>query len=693
MITMDYEIRSPVMLRGSNSRGSWVYSEHPLTQPICLAYSLGETDEPKVWIPDWVEKILAKAYDIHEFEWLTDNPVDLFEAIENGDLVEAHNSFFERVNWNHISVPRYNWPEIAHEQWRCSAARAASLSLPRKMEKLAQVLGVKEQKDLDGHKTMLKITKPRKPLKAERDLLGKEIADKMVFWHEIPEEYMKVIEYCRQDVRTERSISKKLGSLPKVELKIWQVDQTINMRGMAVDINLAKIALEIEAVEKQKLEKLAAKASNNYGLDGETIRLSQRDKIRNWILAQGVDIPNMQAGTLEDFLKKDIPEHVKTVIECKKDSSKTAIKKYDAIMRMHGSDKRIHDHLMYAGAGPGRWTGRGVQTQNLIRGKMIHPEITCQLILDGDFDMLELILYGPQKRLDLIAWSVRGAFIASEGRDLIAGDYASIEARGVMWLAHIDSAIKAFQAGQDIYVVMAAEIFGVPVESIDKNTQDGAFKRFVGKQAVLGLGYNMGWKKFIAQSLTYGITIEVELAKLAVKTYREKYSPVVDLWHELEKSAIKAVKNPGIPFKVSYVTFIKKGMFLYCILPVGRPIAYFDPKVKKDKTPWGTPTDKLTYMTTVTGGKWVRTDTYGGKMLENVCQGTCRDIMASAVVDLEHNSVYDPVNTVHDEAICEVDEDKGSIEEFESILCKPLPWAKGFPIAASAWRGKRYRKD
>jgi DNA polymerase len=242
---------------------------------------------------------------------------------------------------------------------------------------------------------------------------------------------------------------------------------------------------------------------------------------------------------------------------------------------------------------------------------------------------------------------------------------------------------------------MASEIYKIPAGEIDKGTHEGFLQRFMGKQAILGLGYGMGWKKFRDTCAKYGVEITPKFAKFVVQTYRDRFWMVKDSWKRLETAAIKAVRNPETPFKADRVTYLRKGNFLYCRLPSGRKLAYCKPAVVPSPTPWGEMRPKLTYMTV--DGKtrqWCRTDTYGGKLMENNIQGLCRDLEAYAIVTVENDpgNPYDVVMHTHDELVSEVDEGVGDVEEFENLISMLPAWADDFPLQAEGWRGKRYRK-
>lgn len=723
--TIDFETRSVAKIKDV---GGWMYSVHWSTEPICLAFALDEADEPRLWAPDWAIEIVEPWY-LEEYgvpldmdcPWLYagDCPRDLAIAITMNYEVEAHNAFFERAIWGNIMTPQFGWLKINENQWRCSAAKASSYALPRALEDAVKALNLPFPKDMEGNRIMLKLARPRKARKAEKKEL---LADgwspvegsvhewtkpgcgpPKVLWNEKPEDIFRTWEYCRQDVRAERGLSQALADLSPDELAVWRADQTINLRGIRIDRKMAEQAISIAEQAVDDATERAIEAATVDKGDGRIIlppfkTLGQRDKLISWIEDRGVVIPNMQGETIDNLLKESLPEDVKTVLQAKRTASRTSVRKYAKMLETASpEDDRIRDVLMYHGAGTGRWTGRFVQTQNFVRGKMKDPDTMCGVILEGLLDWL-MTCYGPADPMEVLSWATRGAIISSPGRDLMVADYAGVEARGLLWFVDDPDGLAIFRRPKGepgIYREMASEIYRIPAGDIDKNTHEGFVQRFMGKQAILGLGYGMGPPKFRDTCAKYGQEVSLDFSKFVVKTYRDRFSKVVDSWKRLEKAAIKAVRNPETPFHADKVIYLRKGNFLYCRLPSGRKLAYCKPTIVPSRTPWGEVRPKLTYMT-VDGKtrKWVRTDTYGGKLMENIIQGMCRDLEAYAIVTVETDDVnpYDVVMHTHDELVAEVDEGEGDVKEFEQLISMLPAWADGFPLKAEGWRGKRYRK-
>ena len=291
--------------------------------------------------------------------------------------------------------------------------------------------------------------------------------------------------------------------------------------------------------------------------------------------------------------------------------------------------------------------------------------------------------------MEVLSAALRGAIVASPGKQLYVADYASIEARVLLWLADDYKALDIFARGEDIYCEMASEIYGRPITKADKD------ERQLGKAATLACGYGMGASKFVdtAAKAPYNITVAEDFAKRVVDAYRSKFYRVKQLWEEQQATAIEAVHIPQETVTTAHVSWLyddDEG-FLFCTLPSGRRLAYPEPEVHAKLTPWGEYRDSLTFMGIDTRTrKWTRQFTYGGSIVENEVQGIARDLLANALLLCEQSGVYLPVLSVHDESICEAT--AGDLQEFIQLMTTLPDWAEGCPVAVDAWEGARYHK-
>lgn len=281
--------------------------------------------------------------------------------------------------------------------------------------------------------------------------------------------------------------------------------------------------------------------------------------------------------------------------------------------------------------------------------------------------------------------------MAPPGKLLFVADYASIEARVLLWCAQDEAGLQMFRDGADMYCDMASTIYKYEVIP---NPDNQPPERPLGKIAMLGLGYQMGAAKFFATCMAAGIVITEELAEQVVQAYREKYWKVKALWYDQETAAGEATySKDNEAFECFPVKWWKEDRFLYCGLPSGRKLAYPDAAIKPITTSWGARKNAITYMgVNPKTRQWHRQSVYGGLLVENIVQAISRDVMAEAMLRLEETNIYKPILTVHDEVIAEAHKDHGNVEEFVALVGQCPTWAPGCPIAAEGWAGTRYRK-
>ena len=416
---------------------------------------------------------------------------------------------------------------------------------------------------------------------------------------------------------------------------------------------------------------------------------TQSGRLLTWLRARGVEADSVDKPAVAELLGTNLPDDVRRVLEVRAEAARSSTAKLKAFRARTCGDGRLRDNLLYHGAGTGRWSGKGVQLQNLPRPRIVvDTEAAITAIRQREEPWWIDVFYGPP--LGVVSDCLRGMLIASPGMELVAADFAAIEARVLAWLAGQRDLIRLFATGGDAYRHMAAEIYGRAADTIAK----GSVERQLGKQAVLGCGYGIGAPKFRTTCANAGIRIDEALAERVVKTYRTTNGRIVALWRELEHAALRAIEQPGltVPAAAGRVRFRKKGDFLWLVLPSRRPLAYAQPRIEDVETPWGELRPQVTYLgvNSITRA-WERQSAYGGKWTENVVQAFARDLLAAAMVRLEQAG-YPIVLTVHDEIVAEVPAGSGSVEEFEAIICQLPDWATGCPVTAEGWRGLRYRK-
>jgi DNA polymerase len=746
-VTLDFETRSPLPLKGPNSVGAWMYSRCPQTEVMCLAYAFD--DEPvKLWHPAFPGVGLEAA----------PPPEDFFRAIKSGALLEAHNSQFEDWIWRNVCVPRLGWPAVPDEAWRCTAAKASTHGLPRSLEDAVEVMaevlevtGDYEPKDMTGSKLMQKMCKPKKD----------------GTWHETREDLERLFAYCRQDVRAERALSSALRELPPRELEAWQMSNRINLRGFKADRQLAVRALALRDEALKSYEKRFKELTG-----GLTPR--QREAFKDWVRDQqcGAVLADTTAGTLGQALKSGkFPPKVAEAIAIVAFANRTSTKKYNKVLILADpADDRIRGGMLYCGAErTWRYAGRGIQPHNFPRGKVKNMDAACEAILTEPLEWIRA--FWSDDPVEFFSHCLRGIIVADTGKALEVSDFAAIEARVVFWLAGEDQALAVLASGECIYCDMASVIYGEKVSkkiaSDPKHLKQAwhAAARQMGKQAILGLGFGMGAPKFVVTCAKYNIVVPNKLADKAVKAYRGKYKKVVAFWTQQENAAVLCLltgdpkykgasaeryKTEGVELlapgrvRAGKVTWEWEWPFLRCVLPSGRPNVYpfarLEPGITwyfkaqtRDKEPvdrWVTVTrmrkdgpfdeadalrdarrqarDKnllllpdaepfsrekhqIVFRGIDDKRKWSDIETYSGKLTENIVQGTARDLMVEAMLRAEERG-HEVILSVHDEVIAEVDSWDADAAAFNALMAELPDWAAGCPVNAEGWVGRRYRK-
>lgn len=665
---LDFETRSAADLKVV---GLDNYARHPTTDVWCIGFAFGDED---------VQLVNPGNAQFTQY--------DLCNHVADGATVVAHNAAFELAIWNAIMAPRYGWPPLKPEQCRCTMAMAYAMALPGSLERAAAAVGIKEQKDLAGGRLMLQMARPRS-YEAPAD------AAPVALWWDDPDKLQRLYEYCRQDVRVERELEKRLMPLSDAEQAMWVLDQKINGRGVGIDRQAVTAALAVVQVEQDRLNQEIRRVTNNFvGFCTEAARLTK------WVQAQGVPVDGIAKADISAALERaDLPDHVRRALLIRQEAGKTSTAKLRAMLDAAGEDGRVRGTLQYHGAGTGRWAGRRIQPQNMPRPKFEHDEIDRAIGVmvrqSNPKDAAGYVdaLFGSP--MEVVSSCLRGMICAAPGHELLAADFANIEGRGLAWLAGEEWKLNAFRAydagtGPDIYKLAYAKSFNVPIESVTKD------QRQVGKVEELALGYQGGVGAFQTMAKGYGVKIDDTAADTIKNLWREAHPRTKQYWYDLETAALRAVLDPGQTYSAGNkpVRFKVKGSFLWCLLPSGRALCYPYPSIKAIETPWGEMKDCLHYMH-VDGltNKWEETHTYGGKLAENVTQAICRDLLAEAIKRCEAEG-FPVVLHVHDEVVAEMSEghDHETLAHFESICSEVPEWAAGLPVVASGWRGRRYRK-
>lgn len=559
--TIDFETRSARPIRD----GSWLYSKHYSTRALCLAFTLPGQDPlyPSLWfapvdglpaVEDYQLDAAGEPYSLER----------LFTHIRNGGYVEAHNVNFEANIWlNLFMKPEaydvhgcmgHDAPSVKDWQWMCSAAKAAAMALPRKLEEAGPAMDMPPHllKSAAGKRLLDRYSKPRKAGKhdVKIDVLGEEgpEGEPFIYWHPFTvEDRDQMGAYCRQDVVAEHALSEAVPDLDERERGVWLADFRANRRGVLIDVALVKQCIKLGAAAKAKMNDTLQVITRGDSYP-EGIKGSERAKLIAWLGDRGVDLPDSTAPTLDYIIASDdfafFDADVQSVITIARNINKTSVSKYKRILQCIDTDNRARELVMYHGATTGRWAGKGIQVQNFPKGNIAellshpdgkpfsaksplgHMKEVVKDIMTGDLEWLEC-LYGDV--LALLSSAIRGALIPAPGKVFYVADYSAIEARVVLWLADALEALDVFYQGGDIYCDMASKIYRRPI-----NKDDHPKERGFGKVAILGLGYGMGWITFLLTLRSYKIKFKEEDAAAVLGTDLDKYVKWIrnELWPE-----------------------------------------------------------------------------------------------------------------------------------------------------------------
>lgn len=640
-------------------------------------------------------------------------PQDVLDALTDPQVRKtAHNAPFELENiGKHLKL------ELDADQWRCSAVLSAIAGYPMSLDEASKALGTSEKKDSEGKALIRFFCMPCKPSKTNggrtRNLP-----------EHAPEKWEKFIEYCKQDVSTEQAICKKLDwiALPEEEHKLWVLDQKINRRGWKVDLELARAAIDIDAIFRKRLTTEAVQLTGISNPNSVA-------QLKDWLTSKGLTIPkttsvstgeeseSLAKGVIDEMLEHissveldlliDDIDIVERVLQIRQEMSKTSIKKYTAMINAAGAGDRVRGLFQFAGAGrTWRWAGRLVQVQNL---KRITTEdellmLARQLVKERDIENLEW-LFGSLS--EILSQLIRTSFIAEEGSRLIISDFSAIEARVLAWVAGEEWVLEVFRTHGKIYEATAAKMMHKPIEEVTKDD------RQKGKIGALLLGYGGGPQALVNMGADkMGLTAK-EQPKL-VKDWREANVNIVNFWHACEVAAKNSILT-GERFKVGDkgISFSMKNGSLLLTLPSRRSLVF--PKASIEKYMRRVPiyeiiVDEFGEEETIQTGtkmkeseqitffavdqytrKWGKSSTYGGKLAENICQAIARDCLANALLNLDEIGIT-ICSHVHDEVIAEMPNHITSLEEVNRMMLKQAPWMAGLPLGAAGDESLYYNK-
>jgi DNA polymerase bacteriophage-type len=594
-------------------------------------------------------------------------PADLVAALEDPSIPKwAHNAAFEIAITRHVLGI-----DTPLDAWRCTMIHAHSLALPASLAELGETLGLAEdqQKLADGKKLVRLFCIPAKKTGA----LGSPA--------ERPEEWSRFIDYCVRDVDAEVEVSRKLARwpVPEIEWRRWHLDQRINDRGLPIDLDLVRGALDID--ENVRAD-LVARMREITGVENP----NSRAQLIAWLGTHGVDTPTLTKQSVRDLLGLPQEDVVAELLRARLDLAKSSNTKYLAVERACDHDRRLRGCLQFMGASrTWRWAGRILQPQNLPQGN-IEPALmpgAIDLVTRRDVESLDAIFGQPSGVLSSL---IRATIRAPEGKMLVAADYASIESIVLAWVADCERLLDVFRSGRDVYRDFATALYRIEYDAVTK-----AQRKF-SKPATLGCGYLLGARGLVAYADAMGVPMSEPEAKRCVATFRDTYHEIPALWQRLDEAARECIAT-GKPTSAGKIAFEWSRPFLRMILPSGRAISYLRPSIIKVENEWGPPRSTIAYQGKDRTGAWGLVYTHPGKLTENAVQALARDLLAGGLEQSEAAGV--PVILhVHDEIVGEVDAgDTGALARLQSALAAPPAWAPDMPLKTSGFASAFYRKD
>ena len=605
-------------------------------------------------------------------------PEPVLSALTDDTVIKwAFNASFERIclsYWLQRHHPEhfksYSIPEdsvrkyLNPESWRCSMVWSAYMGLPLSLEGVGALLKLDDQKLSEGKDLIRYFCVPCAPTKSNggrtRNLP-----------EHAPDKWSIFKKYNRRDVEVEMAIQQRLRRYPVPDF-VWEeyhLDQEINDRGIAIDMEFVENAIRLDERSKAELSEEMKKCTS---LENPNSVM----QLKAWLSENGMETDTLGKKAVAAMIK-DAPADLQKVLELRLQLSKSSVKKYTAMQDTLCADGRARGMFQFYGANrSGRWAGRHIQLQNLPQNHLADLEEARSLVKVGDYDALQLLY---EDIPDTLSQLIRTAFIPKEGYKFIVSDFSAIEARVLSFLAGETWRMEVFETGGDIYCASASQMFHVPVEKHGQN----AHLRQKGKIAELALGYggSVGALKAMG-ALEMGLQ-EDELQPL-VASWREANPKIVQFWWDVDRAAKEAIQL-RTETETHGIRFIYQSAMLFIELPSGRRLSYVKPRMGENQ--FGG--DAITYEGTGGTKKWERIESYGPKIVENITQAISRDILAYAMRTLSHCFI---VAHVHDELIIECPK-AVSLNAICDQMGRTPPWIEGLTLRADGYETMFYKKD
>ena len=661
----DTETRSPVDLR---KHGTDRYA----TPAECMLFPFArDNDAPQLWDVIGGQPILP----------------DLEDALSDpNEPLVFHNRNFDRTILNR-ALRRI----IPASRYRCTMEQAYAHGLPGSLEMLGIVLDVPpelQKRSGDGHLIQLFCVPRADGTYNDR-------------WSH-PAEWQQFCDYAVWDVMSMRECYKRLPThnYSGLDLMTAHLSLLINERGFGFDEKLAEAAMKVLAAAK-KVHDMTADALTGGSVQAAT----QRKRLLDWFQRSGLDIPNMKASTIREYLEHDDLDPVtRGMLELRLEASKSSGAKYRRGLELVGADGRLRFAKQFCGAGKtGRYSGRGFQPDNMMRPvtysvnlskkpsgeRATYPvpakfieQIIIPGILSGDALKFPILYGGPN---EACANALRGAIIPAEGNKLYVADWANIEGRVMAWIAAATELLALYGVeDSDTYMPLAARMFGVPLETMlaDKKSYDQhrqaakvvtlacQYGGSVGALVTMAANYNMdidalgrlmlvgadpkrvkkaqkAWWRAYLTGEDYGLEATTFIGcHVLVQSYREENAEVTKVRHDVDKATKEAVRNPGTRYDVAKCAIWCTGTWLVIQLPSGRRLMYNSPRIEVERvedpeTGEVSSREFLSYMT-ARGKTWRREKAWSGLFIENIVQAIANDVLRCGLIEVHADTLTVP---------------------------------------------------
>ena len=594
-------------------------------------------------------------------------PAEVIAALTDESVKKfAFNAQFERVCLSRfLGYPKGEY--LSPDSWYCTMVWSATLGLPLSLEKVGEVLGLKEQKLSVGKDLIRFFCKPCEPTYANGGRTRNRPYHARDKW-----ETFKA--YNKRDVESEMAIQRKIAMFPVLdtEWENYHLDQRINDMGIALDMDFVDHAISCDETSSRRAEERAKTLS---GIENP----NSPAQLKAWLVEQGQSVESLSKAEVARLLK-DATGNVEEILKLRQELAKSSVKKYIAMKSAVCADGRARGLIQFYGANrTGRYSGRLIQVQNLPQNHLSDLGGARQAVKAEDISEIER-KYGNVS--NVLSELIRTAFVPKQGSRFIVADYSAIEARVIAWYAKEDWRIKVFEEGGDIYCASASQMFKVPVV---KNGVNGHLRQ-KGKIAELALGYGGSVGALKAMGAT-AMEIPEEELKPLVNAWRNSNPHIVQLWWAVDRATQYVVKSKQ-PYECYGLRFSYEKGILFIRLPSGRRLAYIRPRMGVNN--FGS--DCVTYEGLGGTKKWERIESYGPKFVENIVQATARDILAGAIKRLSQHG-YRITMHVHDEVVLEVPNGRSSVEEVSRIMGETPEWAEGLCLRADGYECEFYRKE